>query len=316
MKPLDRSSLRGTWATLLLPIEADDSIDFARLALQVEYLVANGLGGLYAHGSAGEFWSLSEDEFDRINLLLAERCERAGVPFQIGACHLHPRAALERVRRAAALRPGAIQVALPDWVVVNNDEAIAFLQRVAEAAALIGLVVYNPRHAKRQFAPEDFAALASAVPAIIGIKVSREEPAWYAEMQRIAPRLAVFAPGPCYASAAIKWGARGSYSLITALHPHYARRWEELIASDPPRALVIEQKLKAFLKNELAPVRARFGLAGSSTDKFLATAAGWTDVGPRMRWPYRGVPEAVVAEFRPLVRQLIRDTIPESEPNS
>ena len=32
MKPLSASEIVGSWATLLLPINADESIDFARLA--------------------------------------------------------------------------------------------------------------------------------------------------------------------------------------------------------------------------------------------------------------------------------------------
>lgn len=311
MKPLSSETLRGTWTTLLLPVAPDDTIDIAQLDAQLEFLCRSGIGGVYAHGSAGEFYALNETEFDRINELLTAHCETAGMPFQIGACHLHPREALARVRRAAALKPGAIQVILPDWVTVNTDEAIDFVTRVADAAGSVPLVIYNPKHAKRAFAPMEFAALKIAVPSIIGIKVSKEDPAWYAEMRRLEPGLAMFAPGPRYASAAIAWGARGSYSLIGALHPIYARYWEEIIHEDPTRALAIEERLQAFMKNHVAPLRVRFGLNGASTDKFLATAGGWTDVGPRMRWPYRGVPESCITEFRPIVQALIRATIPE-----
>ena len=58
--------LRGNWATLLLPINADDSIDFARLDDALSFLAQAGLDGVYSNGTAGEFHNQTEAEFDRI----------------------------------------------------------------------------------------------------------------------------------------------------------------------------------------------------------------------------------------------------------
>ena len=65
---------RGSWATLLLPIAADDTIDYALLRDELEHFVAAGVSGVYSNGSAGEFHTQTEDEFDRIHALLAEVC--------------------------------------------------------------------------------------------------------------------------------------------------------------------------------------------------------------------------------------------------
>lgn len=67
------------WASLLLPLNADDSIDFLRLQPQLDTLTSVGLDGLYAHGTAGEFQTLSEPEFDKLNELLATTCEGASL---------------------------------------------------------------------------------------------------------------------------------------------------------------------------------------------------------------------------------------------
>jgi len=119
------NSLRGVWATLLLPLNADDSIDVGRLETQAATLATSELDGLYAHGTAGEFQTLTEAEFDQINEVLAG----AGKPFQIGASHPSAQVQLDRVRRAAAREPGAIQVILPDWLPLNDGEVLAFLHR-------------------------------------------------------------------------------------------------------------------------------------------------------------------------------------------
>ena len=106
--------LRGNWATLLLPIAADESIDFGRLAEEIDLLVAARVDGIYSNGTAGEFHNQTEAEYAAIQALLAEKCRAARVPFVIGACQPDPSLARERVRLARDLGPAAIQVVLPD----------------------------------------------------------------------------------------------------------------------------------------------------------------------------------------------------------
>ena len=63
MKPLTSQQIRGTWGTVLLPINADESIDYARLGAEIDTLIAAGVAGLYTNGTAGEFHTQTEDEF-------------------------------------------------------------------------------------------------------------------------------------------------------------------------------------------------------------------------------------------------------------
>ncbi|MCB0054480.1 MAG: dihydrodipicolinate synthase family protein, partial [Caldilinea sp.] len=71
--PLTADRLHGNWATLMLPINDDDSIDYGRLGNELDALVAAGVDGLYTNGTAGEFHTQSEAEFDAIHALVAER---------------------------------------------------------------------------------------------------------------------------------------------------------------------------------------------------------------------------------------------------
>src|SRR5690242_1813261 len=167
MLPLSASEIVGNWATVLLPINADESIDWARVEAQIAALIEAGVNGIYTSGTSGEFWSLTEREFDRLRALISERCESARMPFQIGACHVSPQLTLERIRRARDFNPGAIQVTLPDWWKPNDDEVIDVLKKFAEWAAPVGLVLYNPPHAKRVLAPKDFGRLKKMIPEIV-----------------------------------------------------------------------------------------------------------------------------------------------------
>jgi dihydrodipicolinate synthase/N-acetylneuraminate lyase len=127
MKPLKSTEIRGNWATLLLPVEEDDSINFEKLASTIDTLISMKVSGIYSNGTAGEFYNLTEDEFDKISELLAGKCNAAGIPFQIGCSHMSPKISLERLKRAVALKPSAIQVILPDWFPPNLPEIIDFL---------------------------------------------------------------------------------------------------------------------------------------------------------------------------------------------
>ena len=81
MRPLAAQDIRGNWATLLLPIQPNDAIDFALLADEIEHFIAVRMSGVYSNGTAGEFHTQTEDEFDRINSMLAERCYRKHMPY-------------------------------------------------------------------------------------------------------------------------------------------------------------------------------------------------------------------------------------------
>ncbi|MEN3613794.1 dihydrodipicolinate synthase family protein [Plantactinospora sp. ZYX-F-223] len=310
MEILTSETLGGTWGTILLPIRADESIDWARLDPALDILVAAGLDGLYAHGTAGEFHTLGEDEYDRVNELLARRCERRGVPFQIGASHMSAQTCLARVARARTLRPGAIQVTLPDWLPMSGSEVLRFLARVAAVADPVPLVLYNPPHAKTQVPAELYPVIRREVRTLIGIKVAGGDAEWYARMRRDAAGIAIFVAGHDLATGR-RHGAAGSYSNIAALSPAGAMAWQRMMAERPVAALDVERRIHAFFTEHVQPLQ-RGGYANSALDKFLAHVGDWADIGTRVRWPYGSVDPALAERLRPLARERLPELFPEA----
>ena len=301
MRPLTPETLRGVWASLLLPLDPDDSIDFARLEHQIGVLVASGLHGLYAHGTAGEFQTLSEAEFDQINELLAAACVEADLPFQLGASHPSAQLSLDRVRRSAALAPSAIQVILPDWLTLNDREVLDFMTRVAATAGDVPLVLYNPPHAKTRVGPELLADLARAVPELVGLKTAGGDREWFERASESG--LSIFVPGHFLASMT-PLGAHGSYSNVAALSPAGSVRWYEQIHSDPAAALEVEKRIGEFFAQHIAPLQAA-GLSNPALDKFLAAVGDWADAGTRVRWPMSFAAQDQVDAARPAARRLL-----------
>lgn len=295
-----KTPLQGTWATVLLPIATDDSIDFARFQQDLDYLAASGVEGIYTNGTAAEFFAQSEQEFDRIGAMVAETCGGRGLPFQIGASHPCAHTSLERLRRAASLNPLAVQVILPDWVPMHMDETRAFLERMAESAAPIPLVLYNPPGAKTVLRPEDYAAVA---PFVAGVKVGLGDEAWFDSMRRHAPDIAIFVPGHRLATGNSR-GAAGSYSNVACLQPAGAAAWFRQIRQDLPAALELEDRIQRLI-NECVMPYSRAGYSDPALDKLLAAAGGWSRCGTRLRWPYRGVEESAPETLGRSARELV-----------
>jgi 4-hydroxy-tetrahydrodipicolinate synthase len=311
MKPLQAKNLKGNWATLLLPLEPDESIDFDRLDDQITVLVRAGVSGIYTNGTAGEFYAQSESEFDRIHEMVSEQCELHQIPFQIGATHMSPQIALERIHRSKALSPGAFQVILADWFPLTLPEAIDCLSRMASVAAPIGLVLYNPPHAKLRLSPSDFGKITRAVPELIGIKVAGGDASWYGDMREQCPGLAIFVPGHQLATG-LTHGAAGSYSNVACLHPVGAQRWYELMKTDVSQALALEGRIQSFFSEYIRPLIQEQGYANHAVDKLLAAIGRWSNAGTRLRWPYRWIPEREADRLRPVALEMIPELFPDA----
>jgi len=301
MKPFNSKEIQGSWGAALLPIQEDGAIDKKALSAEIDYLVDCRIDGIYTNGTSGEFFNISESEYDHIHHLVAEKCESAGIPFQLGSSHMSPWISLSRVKRAAQLKPGAIQVILPDWAPTSRQEQIDFLKRLAEEADPIGLVLYNPPHAKQVLTPEEIGILKENVPQLIGIKVVDGTRDWYTQMEEYLKNISVFVPGHHLATG-FQYGAQGSYSNIACLSPKGAQRWYDMMKTDMAKALEWERKILRFMQKHILPL-ARAGYSNAALDKLLAAIGNWANVGTRLRWPYRGIPEEEVQRLRPLVQQ-------------
>ncbi|WHO75751.1 dihydrodipicolinate synthase family protein [Rhizobium sp. BT03] len=291
-------AIGGNWASLLLPIAADDSIEFDKLGEEIDILIEAGVDGIYSNGTAGEFHNQTEEEFDRIQAMLAERCEVSSMPFVIGACQPDPLIMLNRVRRAAALDPRAIQVILPDWWPLTDAEAVDFLKRAAEAAGGTPLILYNPPHAKRVLTPKELGAVCAAAPAVIGIKLADGDASWYAEARRHLSGLSLFVPGHHLATGVREGIAAGSFSNVACLSPRGAQIWTASTRNELDAALDLERRICTFMDAHIVPFRRELGYSNVALDKLLSAIGNWGPVGTRLRFPYRSIDMAEAVRLR------------------
>jgi dihydrodipicolinate synthase/N-acetylneuraminate lyase len=300
MKPMH---LGGNWATLLLPIADDNAIDFGRLDGEIDALIEARVDGVYSNGTAGEFHNQTETEYDAIQEQLARRCRAASLRFCVGACHPDPTVSASRVLRAAALKPAAIQVILPDWWPVSDAEAIDFLQMMTEAARGVPLVLYNPPHAKRVLRPAELARVLRPLgPAVVGVKLADGDAAWYAAAREHLADWLLFVPGHHLATGMREGVAAGAFSNVAALSPRGAQRWTDRMKTDLPTSLALERRICSFMDEHIVPFRRDGGYSNAALDKLLAAIGGWAPVGTRLRRPYRWIDEAEATRLRPVAR--------------
>ncbi|MGF7082878.1 dihydrodipicolinate synthase family protein [Mucilaginibacter sp. UYCu711] len=296
-------NLKGNWATLLLPVNTDDTFNYELLASEIDMLIAAGVDGIYSNGTAGEFYNQTEEEYEIVNQILADKCKAAGMRFQIGASHPLPIMSIQRLKKAVALKPDAIQVILPDWVPVTLPEMVDYLKKVAEVAGNIPLVLYNPPHAKYVLQPADYELLKD-IPQLIGVKLLSRDEEWVTAMKKHASHLSVFVPGHFLATGVKNGIGSGAYSNVACINPKAAQSWWALMQTDIDQALKIQDDILAFFKQCVMPL-AQQGYSNPALDKFLAAVGGHYNVGTRLRWPYKWIPEEQVTKAREQARQMM-----------
>lgn len=296
MTPLNPQTLKGTWATVLLPLDERNEIIWKHVDEQLNLFAEAGVDGIYFNGTAGEFFSQSEEEFQKLAKTVASFCEARSIPFQIGASHAHASGSLQRILQTRDLKPGAFQVILPEWIPHTQEEIAAFLIRMVAEAAPIPLVVYNPPNARKVLNPKEWFELASTIDGIIGIKVAGGDESWHEAMKRVADRISVFVAGVRLPTGIIHGCASGSYSNLACLSPKGAVRLGDLIQSDPEQALQQQAHILDVFDKAIAPIRGKY--ADCALDKTLATAGAWGPMTPHVRWPLSRVPEEEVERIK------------------
>jgi 4-hydroxy-tetrahydrodipicolinate synthase len=308
MEPYNHHQIKGNWATLLLATDNNGHIDYKKLGDEIDVLIASKPNGIYSNGTAGEFYSLTEEEFIKTSQILAEKCEQASTPFQIGVSHTSAQISLIRLKSIVPLRPCAVQLILPDWFPLSDDEIVRFLLRIQEAADGIGLILYNPPHAKKNLEPEHWRELKGQVKSITGLKVfdRNADPAWYERVRENSSDLSIFIPGHRLVTGLVN-GAHGSYSNMACLNPFAAQQWYEMSINDLQAGLELEGRIGKFMEWYIQPFISSYGYSNQACDRFMALLGGWADIGEKLRWPYKSIP----IEWIEKIKSHANDLLPE-----
>jgi len=120
---------------------------------------------------------------------------------------------------------------------------------------------------------------------------------WYEDMRTYSSQIAIFIPGHLLATGIKYKVAAGAYSNVACLSPQGSQRWWDLMQSDLDKAMATQISILEFFEECIVPYK-QTGYSNPALDKFLAAVGGWTDIGTRLRWPYKSIPEKEVVPVR------------------
>lgn len=304
---LDRTTFIGPWAGVPIAWNDDGTFDEENYRRDVRACCEAGAPGVYTHGTTGEFYAVELDEWRTVCTVTVEECREAGTPVLLGVTSTYTRGAVRRARIAAELGADGIQVALPFWLPVADDEVVPFFQQVAEAAPGLALSIYDTMRSKRALTLQQHRKIHQSVPMYLMVKsmagtigVSEEGCAALSELVNVFVDESMWSQlGP--------FGAIGCASANFYMNPRYIlRMFAALKAGDWERLGPMCTKL------EKMHAEAFFGLLPESYhdtayDRLKGHLVGFLRTSLSNRGPYPATSEEDVE----LIRDWCRREFPE-----
>ncbi len=164
--------IKGIVVPVVTPFNrGDEEINESGLRRIVNYLIENGVHGLFPSGSQGELFSLSTDEKKRtMDIVIEEANGRVFVMPSTGA--VTTRESIELTRYAEKAGADAVSVITPYFIRPSNEELRAHYLRIAESVSIPVLAYNNPDRTNVPLAPSVVAAVAKEAKNFIGVKDS------------------------------------------------------------------------------------------------------------------------------------------------
>jgi len=271
---------------LPVPWTDEDFFDEETFLADVARCCEAHIPGIYSGGTTGEFYAMEMEEFQHITRVLVEECRARGVPTMVGCTATYTRGAVRRAAWAAEIGASAIQVALPFWMQVGEEQVVAFFREVARAAGDLPLSIYETTRARKVLTLAQHRAIKEAVPSYVMVKANADTIGAEKEgCQALSEFVNVFVGepnwpelGPCgvvgACSSMVYWNPRVVLDLWDKLR---SQRWSEL--SDMAPKL---NALHAFLAGQFSPR----GFTDTAYDRMGGRASGFLRTGLRSRGPY------------------------------
>lgn len=304
---LTRETFTGPWAGLPVSWTDDNRFDEEVYRGDVARCCEAGMPGVYTGGTTGEFYAMEFDEFKAVTRATVEECKRHAVPCMIGCTSTYTLGAARRAAFAAACGAEAIQVALPFWMEVPENEIVPFFSDVAGAAPGLALSVYETKRAKVTLTLDQHKAIKEAVPDYLMVKANEATLGHSPEgCQQLSEFVNVFVSENLLGSLGRR-GANGSCSSMVYWAPEFILNiWREMQAGNWD---VVEKdcaRIETLLTFLFEQWGAR-GLTDTGYDRFGARAGGFLEVSLHSRGPY---PHATLKDVK-VWRDWCRANFPE-----
>jgi 4-hydroxy-tetrahydrodipicolinate synthase len=174
---MDLSRLHGIFPPILTPLHDDQRVDHESLASLVEHLLGEGVHGIWAMGTTGEFACFDADEREAAVATVVKAVGgRRPVIANVGDASTL--LTLEHARRAVRAGADAIAATPPYYYPNNQDELERFYRALAAAVDVPLLLYHIPQTVKVKVDPPFVRRLARDG-VIVGLKDSQNDLEWF-----------------------------------------------------------------------------------------------------------------------------------------
>ena len=289
---------RGVFTALVTPMTPDEELDLGALEAHVDRQVADGVHGLVALGSTGEYYALSPAERESV-VRTVVGAARGRVPVLVGPNAGATRDAVAYARQAEKAGAAGLLVSAPYYSLPSPDELVGHVRAVAGATGL-PVVLYNyPGRTGVDMTPDVVERLAE-VPTVRYIKESTGDITRVsAIVRRCGVRMTVFCGCDAEALESFALGATGWVTGVTNIAAAPAVELFRLAAEreDLPAARAAHYRL--------LPLLAHLESCGRYTQAVKAGCAiAGHPVGPPRR-PLRALEEVDVRAIRDVIASLL-----------
>ena len=286
-KPLlNRKTFIGPWAGLPVAWSDDDQFAERTYRANVARCCKAGIPGVYTGGTTGEFYAMELDEFKAVARATVEECHAHGTPAMVGCTSTYTRGAALRAAYAAEIGADAIQVALPFWMEVQDEEVVPFFKEVVKASGGLPLSVYETLRTKKALTLQQHRDLKDAIPGYMMVKANSGTIGNTPEgCKALSEFVNVFA-SECLWGKLGRLGLKGSCSAMVYWNPRVVLQlWQDLKQQDWASVdATCEQvnQLHAFIGKTFDPR----GFTDTAYDHAGGVTSGFLKMSLRSRGPY------------------------------
>ncbi len=304
---LTRDNFIGPWAGLPVAWTEDDCFDEKTYRADVARCCEAGLPGVYTAGTSGEFYAMNFDEFKEVSRATVKECHAHDTPAVIGCTSTYTRGVISRVEFAREIGADGIQVALPFWLAVADDQVVPFFKDVAAAAGELPISIYETKRAKKCLTVRQHREVVDAVSTYISVKANEGTAGLTPEGCQVLSRYVNVFVDECHWSTLGRKGANGCFSARVYWNPRVILDlWQKLQNEEWSRLSTSCSRLRSlheFLHSEFGPK----GFTDTAYDRMGGVASGFLKTSLRCRAPY----VSPTKEDVDTLRQWYRDHYPE-----
>ena len=169
---MDTDFIKGIIPPIITPVDADERVDEKVLRRHIDFMIAEGISGLLAFGSNGEFYMLDEIEMKKILRIILDQV-KGRIPVYMGVGAIRTSTCVRLVQMGARYGVDGVSILQPMFLTPSEDELRTHFSTIARAVPELPVLLYNnPGRTGYGISQDTVEYLAHTLPNLVGMKDS------------------------------------------------------------------------------------------------------------------------------------------------